>query len=194
VSNTDSRHFLKSADSIADASCIGRYMAVKIEHVFNNIQLSGDNTAKGRIEKRFTLARVLFSNIWQHRIELSNNQVKMIDTQGMQHDTTDFDDYVNDILVRVSTSREMSYKFERLLYFTELEGQSKARHWLWFPALPKGIYPHRLIFQFLIFAPGRTSGQVEDREILEVVFAFKFTQQLAPGQHFVPLEIEDAPS
>jgi len=190
MSNTDDRHFLKTADSISDSSCIGRYMTVNIEHVFNNIQLSAENIERGRIAKRFTLARILFSNIWQHRIEIENSKMKMIDTQGMQHSTTFFDEYAVDIRVRVSASRELSYKFERLIT-QELEGQSKSRLWLWFPALPMGIYPHRLIFQFWIFAPGNTSGQVEDKETLEVVFAFKFTEQLQPGQHFVPLEIED---
>jgi hypothetical protein len=192
MSGNDNRHFLKTAASISDASCIGRYMAVKIEHVFNNILLSGANFEKGRIEQQFTLARVLFSNIWQHRIDVSTNKVKMVDTQGMQHGTCFFDCYADDIRVRISPKREIAYKFERL-QIEQLEGQSKTRLWVWFPALPKGIYPHRLIFQFWIFAPGNTSGRVQDSETLEVAFAPNFKQYLPDGKYFVPLEIEDAP-
>jgi hypothetical protein len=188
--DTDDRHFLKIAQSISDASCAGRYMAVNIEHVFPNIQLSGETLERTQIEKRFTLTRVLFSNIWHHRISISTSMIKMIDTEGMQHPLTHFDDYVSDIRVIISTSRKVSYKFEGLP--TELEGQSKTRGWLWFPALPQGIFPHRLIFEFYIYAPGNTSGRVRDSETLEVVFAFKFNQYLPGGQGFVTLEIEDA--
>lgn len=186
----DDRHFLKTAQSISDASCIGRYMAVNIEHVFANIQLSSETFERTRTEQRFTLTRVLFSNIWQHRISIRTHMMQMVDTQGMQHAVTHLDSYASDIRVRISPSQEVSYKFEGLA--DELEGKSKTRGWLWFPALPGSIYPHRFIFRFNIFNPGHTSGRVQDTETLEVAFAFQLKEYLPDGKHFVTLQIEDA--
>ena len=90
---------------MSDASCIGRYMAVSIEQVFPNVDLSAITLEKTLIGKRITLARILFSNTWHHRIEIQTHLIKMIDTAGMQHATTKFDEIVSDISVSVSRSK-----------------------------------------------------------------------------------------
>jgi hypothetical protein len=62
-STKDPRHFLKSAKDMAEASCFGRYMGVSIEKVLVSVPITGryyDETKKGK----FTLLRVLFSNLW----------------------------------------------------------------------------------------------------------------------------------
>jgi len=166
-------------------------MSVSIEKVLINVPITGhfyDEIRKGK----FTLIRVLFSNIWDHRIDVETHKMSLIDTEGIQHshEIDDLHIYQEETEVRVSSKRNVIYDFAQ--HATTLEGKAKTRGWLWFPALPQGIYPHRLIFNFYIFAPGHTSGAVEDHETLEVVFDFKFKQLLPSAKSFVTLEIEDA--
>jgi hypothetical protein len=184
----DSRHFLKSATSIADASCSGSYMGVTIEKVLINVPVSA-HTLDETKEKDFTLIRVLFTNIWAYRIDLEKRGPKLIDTEGIQH-SEEMDSYIyrQGTQVRLSGKQYVPYDFEYPA--GTLEGKAKTRGWLWFPALPKGIYPYRLIFLFRIFAPGDTSGSIEHEETLEIIFDFKFKQLLPDAKSFVTLEIE----
>jgi hypothetical protein len=167
-------------------------MSVGIEKVLINIPITGryyDETRKGN----FTLIRVLFSNIWDHRIDIWTHEMKMIDTEGTQHshETDDLHIYQSETEVSISSKQNVPYEFASHANPTKLEGKAKTRGWLWFPALPRGIYPQRLIFNFDIFAPGYTSGAVEDHETLEVAFDFNFRQLLPNAKSFVTLEIED---
>jgi hypothetical protein len=116
----------------------------------------------------------------------------LIDTEGIQHKLED-DLFVfqSQTEVTISSKQSVPYDFTPHSHPTKLEGKAKARGWLWFPALPRGIYPHRFICNFTVFAPGYTSGMGEDHETLEVAFDFKFTQLLPDARTFVTLEIED---
>lgn len=188
----DPRHFLKRAENIADASCSGRYMGVHLEKVLINVPIVGrlyDETKKGN----FTLIQVLISNIWDHRIDVRTHDMKLIDTEGIQHshETDDLHIYENETEVCIKNKNKVKYDFTPPA--TTLEGKAKTRGWLWFPALPQGIYPHRLIFNFFIFAPGYTSGTGEDHETIEVEFNFKFKELLHDAKNFVTLEIEMRP-
>ena len=188
TSPTDPRHFLKSAASISEASCSGRYMRVSIEKVLINVPITGD-TGNGTKDRTFTLVRVLYSNLWDHPIDTSLRRPKLIDNEGIQH-TTDNDHWIftQDASVRLSKNRSVSYSFESL--DDTIEGRAKTRGWLFFPPLPPGIYPHRLVFQFLTFEPGFTSGRVQDHDTLEVVFTFQFRKLLPEARGFVTLDIE----
>jgi hypothetical protein len=119
--------------------------------------------------------------------------MNLIDTEGIQHDheTHDLHIYQSETEVSISSKQNVPYDFAPSGDPTTLEGKAKTRGWLWFPALPRGIYPQRLIFNFSIFAPGYTSGVVEDHETLEVTFDFKFRELLPNARSFVTLEIED---
>jgi len=186
----DPRHFLKKAADITEASCSGRYMGVCIEKVIVNVPIKGcycDATKIGN----FTLIRALLSNIWDHRIDVLTHDMKLIDTEEIQHshETDDLYIYQSETEVSISSKRNVFYDFAP--HAMTLEGKAKTRGWLWFPSLPQGIYPHRLIFNFYIFAPGYTSGVGEDHETLEVIFDFKFRQLLPNAKSFVTLEIED---
>jgi hypothetical protein len=186
----DPRHFLKHAGNITEASCFGRYMAMSIEKVLFSVPIIGRFHSESR-KGKFTLIRILFSNIWDHRIDVRTHDMKLIDTEGIQHshETDDLYIYQSETEVSVSSKRNQPYDFAP--HATTLEGKAKTRGWLWFPALPQGIYPHRLIFNFFIFAPGYTSGAGEDHETLEVEFDFKFRELLPSAKNFVTLEIED---
>lgn len=188
----DTRHFLKRAGGIAEASCFGRYMGVGVEKVLVSVPITGHYYDERRTGK-FTLVRVLFSNIWDHRIEIWTHQMKMIDTEGIQHshEADDLHIYQSETEVKITPRQKVPYTFASYENPTTLEGKAKMRGWLWFPGLPLGIYPYRLIFNFEIFAPGYTSGAVEDHETLEVVFDFKFRELLPSANSFTTLEIEN---
>ena len=186
----DPRHFLKMAEDITEASCFGRYMAVSIEKVLVSVPIKGCYAMKTK-KGKFTLIKILLSNIWDHRIDVRTHDMKLIDTEGIQHshESDNLYIYQSETEVSISSKRNVTYDFAP--HAATLEGKAKTRGWLWFPALPQGIYPHRLIFNFYIFAPGYTSGAGEDHETLEVVFDFKFRQLLPDAKSFVTLEIEN---
>lgn len=189
TSSTDPRHFQKSAAHISEASCSGRYMRVSIEKVLINVPITG-NTWDGTIDRTFSLVRVLYSNLWDHPIDISHQQPKLIDSEGIQH-TTDINDhwrFEKDATVRLSKKRSVPYSFESPAQ--TVEGRAKIRGWLFFPSLPPGIYPHRFVFTFWTFEPGFTTGRVQDHDTLEVVFSFQFRKLLPEARGFVTLEIE----
>jgi hypothetical protein len=183
----DPRHYLRRAGNITVASCFGRYMGVNIEKVFVNIPIMGHSFDECR-KRNFTLIRSLFTNIWDHRIRIWGDNMYLIDSEGIQHsqETHDLHIYRQATEVIVSGKRNVAYDFAS--HTGELEGKAKTRGWLWFPALPPGIHPHRLIFNFNIFSPGDTSGLVEDQETLEIAFDFQFRKLLADSKNFVTLE------
>lgn len=183
----DRKHFLNKAENVNEASCFGRYMGVNIEKVLINLPIYGQSYSE-RKERTFCLVKVLYSNLWAHRIDISR-RVKLIDTLGVQH-SLEFDIFIftQGTEVRFSSKRSFPYAFPSPE--NTLEGGAKTRGWLWFDGLPKGVYPSRLIFSFSIFDPGETSGLVQDSETLEVAFAIDFKQLLASSDDFVTLEPE----
>lgn len=183
----DPRHFVKRAGSIEDAVCLGRYMGVTIEKVVVNIPIQGESAIESK-EKEFTLVRVLYSNLWEHRLTTETQGVKMIDTEGIQHSPeSDLYTYEQETKVRIGKERCVPYSFESP--DDTLEGGAKTRGWSWFSALPKGTWPHRLVFNFFVFEPGYTAGVGQDHETLEVVFDFNFKQLLPDARRFVTLEL-----
>jgi len=190
MTENDNRHYLKVAASILDASCTGQYMGITVENVFLNVRVSGQTYGK-HAEKSFTLARVLFSNLWYHRIPIDQyGMIKLIDSQGMQHrHEPDIYSYMHSSQVLIAENRSAPYVFEEVAQV--LEGRSKTRGWLWFPALPQGMYPHRLVFRFHIFAPGSTCGRVQDSETLEIIFDFSFDALIAIEQRLDMPKLKD---
>jgi hypothetical protein len=184
----DPRHFLKNAANISEASCSGRYMRVSIEKVLINIPITGGIGVdyKG---KTFTIARVLYSNLWGHLIATDHGKAKMVDSEGIQHSVeNDTYNYRNEATVRLSKSRSVSYNFE---YPDDtVEGKAKARGWLFFAPLPPSIYPQRFVFRFRTFEAGSIYGRVQDEETLEVVFDFQFRKLLPEVREFVTLDID----
>lgn len=183
----DPRHFLKSAANISEAFCLGRYMGVHVEKLFINVPIVGHFCDK-TYEKKFTLIRALFSNFWNHRIDVKPfNTMLLIDSEGIQHSLEDdLYKYESETRVRIGKKRSVDYEFESP--FCELEGKAKIRGWLWFPALPKHVSPHRLVFKFHVFAPGDTSGRVEDHDTIEIKFDFEFSQVLPDANNLLELE------
>jgi hypothetical protein len=184
----DPRHFLKKATNIKDAFCSGRYMRVSIEKLLINVPISGDSGIEIK-EKDFTLIRILYTNIWGHRISTRANAVKLIDSDGVQYGhETDLYPYQRKSRIKFSQNRCVHYDF--ISPEDILEGEAKTRGWLWFPALPPGIYPRRLIFQFYICNPGDIHTPRVDDETLEIVLLPQFKHLLPEGESLVTLEIE----
>ena len=71
-----------------------------------------------------------------------------------------------------------------------VESKAKVRGWLFFPPLPQGIYPHRLVFRFYVSEPGLAPRMLHAQETLEIVFAFQFRHLLPEAGGFLTLEIE----
>lgn len=188
----DPRHFLKKASEANDAFCFGRYTGVHIEKVLLNVSVSGRYYSEAKAGK-FTLVRVLFSNLWDHRISINTwLESKLIDSEEIQH-KPEIDLHVLKSETQVQVSKKHSVGYEFSCPDRIIEGKAKTRGWLWFPALPGGIYPQRLIFNFSIFAPGYTSGAVEDHETIEVAFDFPLRELLpAAKNEFGMLQIEDS--
>jgi hypothetical protein len=187
-SQRDPRHFLKKAAGFGEAICSGRYMRVSIEKVLLNVPILGGSGTEAK-ENHFTLIRTLYANIWGHRISTRANAVKLIDTEGVQHShATYLYPYREGTKVKVSENQFVQYDFaspEEIL-----EGEAKARGWLWFPALPADIYPQRLVFQFYICEPGEVHTPRVDDETLEIAFLFQFRQLLPEAKNFVTLELK----
>jgi len=163
-------------------------MRVSIEKVLINVPITG-NTGNGTKDRTFTLVRVLYSNLWNHRITTDEHEARLIDSEGIQHSAeTDTYIYTEDATVRLSKKRSISCRFGSP--DATVEGRAKARGWLFFAPLPPGIYPHRLVFTFNTFEAGYTSGWVQDHETLEVVFTFQFRKLLPEITGFATLEIE----
>jgi hypothetical protein len=59
---------------------------------------------------------------------------------------------------------------------------------LWFPVVPKGVFPQRFIFHFQISKAGDDSVDVE---ILEIQFNFQPNQHLVGEIGFKTLELEN---
>jgi hypothetical protein len=185
----DPRHFLKRAANIGDAFCSGRYMGVTIEKVLVNVPITGFHGDGTTEEKTFTLARVLFSNLWDHRITLPTYEMKLIDSEGIQHTAeTDIYIYAQEAKVRISKKKAVSFHFQSPEDC--IEGRAKVRGWLFFAPLPPGVFPQRFTFRFNTFAPGCVCGRVEDHETLEVLFVFQFRHLLTEAGKFVALEVE----
>ncbi len=185
----DPRHFLKRAANIDDAFCSGRYMAVTIEKVLVNVPITGNHGDGTTEERTFTLARVLFSNLWDHRITLPTHEMKLIDSEGIQHSLeTDIYIYAEEARVRISKKKAVPYHFQSPEDY--VEGRAKVRGWMFFAPLPPGVFPQRFIFRFHAFAPGCVCGRVEDHETLDVIFVFQFRHLLPEAGRFVALDVE----
>lgn len=185
----DPRHFIKGANNLAEASCTGRYMGVRVEKILLNARVSGDTGAEVK-EKDFTLIRVLYSNLWDYRLSTDFQGTKMIDTEGIQHShETNMFVYGCQSKVRLSRKEVIPYDFDSPQ--NNLEGRAKTRGWLWFPSLSRSVFPHRLIFNFYIFAPGCLSGVSEDRDTIEIVFQLRFGELLPEAKKFTTLDIGD---
>jgi hypothetical protein len=184
----DPRHFLKKAANIKEAFCSGRYMRVSIEKILINVPISGGSGIESK-EKGFTLVRILYTNIWGHRISTRANAVKLIDTDGVQygHETGL---YPYQMKSRIKFSQDRCVDYDFISPEDILEGEAKTRGWLWFPALPPGIYPQRLIFQFYICDPGEVHTPRVNDETLEIILLSQFRHLLPEAEPFATLEIE----
>src|ERR1041384_3659894 len=108
--NADPRHFLKQASDASDAFCSGRYIGVRIEKVLVDVQVSGRHYDETR-EGKFTLVRLLYSNLWEHRISTDASKSKLIDSEGIQHGP-ETDLYVLKTATQVQVSKKHSVAYE----------------------------------------------------------------------------------
>jgi hypothetical protein len=64
-----------------------------------------------------------------------------------------------------------------------LEGNAKTVGWIWFEGLPEGVHPARMIYRQDVFAPGHTSGWVQQIETLEFIIP---NSAVVPSQLALP--------
>jgi hypothetical protein len=155
---------LRTIDNLEETTLTGIYMAVQLQRLFVNIKLQNEPYDE-RI-RTFTIAEVLFHNIWDYRLDtISSGSHKMIDSEGFQH-TGDTHYYESS---KVFLPGGKTFEASFLLPESELEGHSKTKGWLWFDSLSENVLPHRFMFQFSVYDPGTTSGWVKESETLEFI-------------------------
>lgn len=160
----DPSHLVKTIDDLDDMTLTGRYMSMKLMRLFVNIPLQ--SAYDGSI-RSFIILEALFHNMWDYRLmSLSTGSVKMIDSEGFQHDRNGCPYYeFSKVVMPQGKIVEAQFPGPQL----ELEDHAKTKGWVWFDSLSKGVLPHRFLFQFSVFDPGTTSGWVRDSETLEFI-------------------------
>lgn len=140
----------------------GDYMELCVERIVLDatvcLNLNDDNRTK------CVLMQVVYSNLWEHRIEINNDQI-LVDSDGFQHAA-----YVDRYETSVCKSKQIKAGTELPDTSCEIEGHARVRGWIAFPGLAKSVVPQRLISSFRVFDPGCTSGYVRHSETLELVF------------------------
>ena len=140
----------------------GDYMEIWVERIVLDatvcLNLNDDDRT------RCVLMQVVYSNLWEHRIEINNDQI-LVDSGGFQHAT-----YVDRYESSVRKAKQLKAGTELSDISCVVEGQAKVRGWIAFPSLGKSVVPHRLISSFRVFDPGCTSGYVRHTETLELIF------------------------
>lgn len=169
---------LKTIDKLEDMTLTGRYMSLQLQRLFVNINLKNSDAENIR---SFTILEVLFHNIWDFRLDIypSARSIKMIDSDGIQHDGggCHYFDFSRVVLPEGRTI-EAEFPWPE----TELEDHAKTKGWLWFDSLPKDVFPYRFVFQLSVFDPGCTSGGVNDEETLEFIIV---DYDMKPIEEFV---------
>jgi len=187
----DQPHTLKTATSLSEAFCLGRFVGVAIEKVLINVPIIGNEYSddKGSIVK-FTLVRVVYSNLWQNRIctniRTGDHNIRMVDSEGFQY-SAGMNVYEGTEKAEVKISNKQAIKYNFISAEARLEPSAKTRGWLWFPGLPKGVFPRRFIFDFRVFDPGCDPINLES---LEIKFEFEPNQPLLDEVGFKTLELE----
>ena len=140
----------------------GDYMEISVETIVLDATVCLNLNDNDRT--RCVLMQVVYSNLWEHRISINNDQI-LIDSEGFQHSA-----YVNRYETSVCKSKQLKEGAELPDTYREVEGQAKVRGWIAFPGLGKSVAPYRLISSFQVFDPGCTSGEVRHSETLELIF------------------------
>ena len=158
----DNQDFLKIIHNLEDMTLTGKYMSLKLQRLFLNVKLQSEHN---RSIRTFTILEVMFHNIWDYRLKtLSNGSIKMIDSDGFQHEEDSPIEFSRVVLPE-NRIAEIGLSWPELT----LEDHAKTKGWLWFDRLPEGVFPYRFVFQFSVFDPGNTSGWVKDEETLEFI-------------------------
>jgi len=109
-----------------------------------------------------------FQNLWDYVVTAlwaDSDSLKMIDTEGYQYKFYYLSNWrYNRMLVG---QRPQAVELPRPDW--RLEGKTRTRGWVCFDALPKDVFPARLIKRTDIHEPGHTSGWVRHTEILEFI-------------------------
>lgn len=155
-------HHKTLAKSPKELRVKGDYMEICIERIILDatvrLNLNQDEL------KKCVLMEAIYSNLWEHRISIGNDQI-LVDSKGFQH-AAFYDRYES----TVSKSKQLGAGTELPDVCCDVEGHARIRGWIAFPSLGKSVVPYRLISKLRVFDPGCTSGEVRHSETLELIF------------------------